>query len=97
MSEQACQAEPSTPKRVRLTTFLRPVLRRISARRSGYGDEKPLGLGPFWLHVYRWGSCTFGTGEWYEDWNALVGWRDGHRSFLIGHAREESNQRKGQA
>lgn len=79
----AMAAEPQQPKRPWLWPLIGWAVKRLAARRGEYGDEKPLKVGPFWLHVYRWGHRSYGTGRWYEDWHALVGWPGGHRSFHI--------------
>lgn len=87
MSE-AAQSEPRKPRVPWLAPLLLPALKRIAARRSEQGDEKSTGIGPFWIHVYRWGARSYGTGRWYEDWHVLVGWPGGHRSFHVLDAPE---------
>jgi len=80
--------DPQCPCRPWLAPLLLPICRRLASRKSEYGDEKALGPRWLWLHVYRYGYRSYGTGVWYEDWHALVGWRDGHRSFYLFDAKE---------
>jgi hypothetical protein len=86
--KQAQAAERQKPRRPWLWPLAGWAIRRLAARRTEHGDERPLSIGPFWLHVYRWGSKGYGTGRWYEDWHALVGWRGGYRSIYLCDAPE---------
>lgn len=81
-------AEPQAPTRPWLWPLIGWLLKRLAARRNQYGDERSIRVGKFWLHVYPWSYRSFGTGRWYQDWHALVGWPGGHRSFLICDAPE---------
>jgi hypothetical protein len=90
VSEHAGQAEPQSPRRPWLAPLLLPVCRRLASRKTEYGDDKALGGRWLWLHVYRWGSKTYGDGVWWEDWHALVGWRGRHRSIYLFDARDSA-------
>jgi hypothetical protein len=77
------------PRRPWLARFLLPLVRRLAARKTDQGDENPVSIGHLWISVYRWGSCTYGGGQWYDEWFAIVGWRGGkHKTVCLFDAPE---------
>lgn len=60
--------------------LLRRTLVFLAKRR---GDKDTWGTRWLWFHVYRWGFRSYGTGQWYEPWHVLVGYRTSHRSFHL--------------